>query len=754
MPPISDNLRLLLWIIAGVAGATIAIFSMYLEPHLRYILSSLFSKSKAGRKPRRVPFVFWLFYFISIVVSILSTAIASTAGSSPISQTKPTPVIVTVVITTTPFPTPSFTATPNFTETPTPTLTPSPVVSETPLPTPTLTWLEETYQEKRVDSLFGVITAIVGIIFAYSIGVCALLLVAWKKGSTVFSRSWLTKLASKPLLISPGIGKWALFLGYKKRLQNQPDVARASTKFFGVPGIDSGGNNILPDSSGMALIESIAKSLDFQKPVLVEAKGGGGKTTLLARWSHLALNNGLPVQFKGYQPIFITPAYYTGNLIDSIASVLRERDGVAIDKDMAQAQLESGKYLILFDGVSEIIGDQNKGLQEILRVARNADYRNCRFIITTRPGLIIPLELNVFRLQPLSADVVLQFLPLYRLDKDQEYQVKKQLSLFGEKPIEPLLFSMIIEQGRNDKLSSTRSQLYERFFRKQLRVTTDTIWEGWRTVLGEFAKWFMLETGRRGMGVIHETLIDKISSKPGDQNTNSLFERIKKYYQLPVESELNLLEKLQASAVFQRSKRWQFAHDTYEEYFAACYIISYLTNSDKLPSLGLWTINDAQSLSFVGVIEFIKEMADEETLKLLLDSSLPALWKSILETQSEGQDISRESGVVDKDEPLSLHIAIQAWEKGEITKERYIEAQQWNSWQKWNYLKQEVGWQELRAYQSQEYGIVPFIKNVLKLELTALTRFKSDTDLTQEEKEYKRKLISLLEIKKNKSTQE
>jgi hypothetical protein len=524
--------------------------------------------------------------------------------------------------------------------TPTSPPTQMPILLPTPTPfllSPTLIpyWLYEIYQEKRGNSLFWVLTSIFSILFVYFVGVGALIISAWKKGSALFSRSWLTKLASKPLLISPGIGKWALFLGYRKRLQNQSDVLRASTKFFGVPGIEPDGKNILPDSTGIALIQSIAKSLDFQQPALIEAKGGGGKTTLLARWSYLALNNGLPAQFKGYKPIFITPAYYADNLIDSIASVLRERDGVAIDKDMVQAQLETGKYLVLFDGVSEIIGDQNKGLQEILRATRNADYRNCRFIITTRPGLTIPSEIKVFRLQPLSAEIVLQFLPLYQLDREQEFQVKKQLSLFGKKPIEPLLFNMIIEQGRNDILSPTRSQLYERFFRRQLRVTTDTMWEGWRTILGEFARWFVLETGRRGVGKIHETLVDQISMKPGDQNTSSLLERGKKYYQLPVENELYLLEKLQASAVFQRGKRWQFAHDTYEEYFVACYISSYLTIHEKLPNLDLWTINDDQILSFVGVIEFLKEMADDELMKILLNAGLPVLWLETLMTQAK-----------------------------------------------------------------------------------------------------------------------
>ena len=574
---------------------------------------------------------------------VVTPSDTSTATVSPTVTRTPSPGTPSLVVT--PSDTPSATVSPTFSATVSPTVTSTPAETRTATPSPTSTvsptptrhWIIEIYEENRNNSIFWIFTTSLGIISTYIIGVGALLVSAWRVGSTVFSRSWLTKLASRSLLAVPGLGRWALFIGYGNRLSKQQDVHRAASGYFGLPAVDPTGAGIF-DSSGNALHEEIAKSLDDQKPVLVLAKGGGGKTTLLARWSFLALQNGLPAGLQDFKPIFVTPAYYNGSLIDAIASVLRERDRVAVDQNVTQAQLESGKFLVLVDGVSEIESDQNKGLQEILRTAQKADYRNCRFLITTRPGLNIPPEISVFQLQPLSSEVVLGLLHLYQLDTEQEFLIRGQLKLFGAKPIEPLLFSMILDQGKSAQVSRTRSLLYEKYFRRLLRVNNDTLWEGWNVILGEFANWFTIETGHRGLGMMHEGLIDKIAGRSGNAMADNLLQRTKGYYGLDLENELDLLETLRASGIMLRTRRWRFAHDTFEEYFAACYIISYITRYEKLPDLSKWTNSDAQIQSFMAIIEFIKEMADEEILKILLDSGLPALWLEVLSSAETRED--------------------------------------------------------------------------------------------------------------------
>jgi len=67
----------------------------------------------------------------------------------------------------------------------------------------------------------------------------------------------------------------------------------------------------------------------------------------------------------------------------------------------------------------------------------------------------------------------------------------------SNRPIEPLLLVMALEQGSAENVSSTRAQLYERYFRRLLRVENNQIaWEGWRTALEELANWFLINTGK------------------------------------------------------------------------------------------------------------------------------------------------------------------------------------------------------------------------------------------------------------------
>jgi hypothetical protein len=99
-----------------------------------------------------------------------------------------------------------------------------------------------------------------------------------------------------------------------------------------------------------------------------------------------------------------------------------------------------------------------------------------------------------------------------------------------------------------------------------------------------------------------------------------------------------------------------------------------------------------------------------------------------------------------RNKTLSLDAAIQAREEGIISQERYVEAQQWNSWHKWVDLQQDTGWRELKVHRAKESGLVPAIRVAIEMEL-ARFRGKTDTDLSKKEKEYKEKLISLLEMK-------
>ncbi len=99
---------------------------------------------------------------------------------------------------------------------------------------------------------------------------------------------------------------------------------------------------------------------------------------------------------------------------------------------------------------------------------------------------------------------------------------------------------------------------------------------------------------------------------------------------------------------------------------------------------------------------------------------------------------------------LDLNKAIQERDQEHITQERYVESQQWHSWHKWIHLNDITGWHELKEHATYENGLMPSVRAQIDMELTKLQRKKDE--LSANEKDFKKKLTSLLEIKPRENT--
>ena len=487
--------------------------------------------------------------------------------------------------------------------------------------------LAEYYQEYHQRIWFWPLSVLGTFFTAYILGMAVLLLLARQRGSMVFSRTWLISVAAKPLLIAPGLGRHVLFLGYKQRLVNLKAIREVSTDYFGLPSEDATGL-IPPDSTGKQLHDRIAQALGPQQPVLLVGKGGAGKSTVLSRLTYLALEDRLPHPLQGFIPLLIPASYYIQTLTQAIADTLRARDGVAVTEEIVKAQLQSGRFLILFDGVSEVTTPKQT-LTEIIRTAQHSDYRSCRFIISTRPLDSVPKGVHIFQLHPLTFDIISDLLTHSKLEIAHRNHVLRQLQYFGEKPIAPLLFSMIMEGHEDQHISSTRSQVYERYFRELLGVREDdTLWSGWQKALETLALHTLINTGRRGVGLPHENLMNLIGENTvSSQRIQSLPSELYRLYRLQVKDELDLLNQLVAAGLLHGGRRWRFAHDTFEEFFGASYIVSYLDSNEKFPSLNKWKESKEQEQAFCDVIEFVQEILDFASQERLTTIDLPQRWK-------------------------------------------------------------------------------------------------------------------------------
>lgn len=518
-------------------------------------------------------------------------------------------------------------------------------VTETSIPQATapanLNIITKVVQENSGKFILGIITAAGSAVAVYILSILAISLSRSRAGSSYFARTWLTGLVARTSRIAPGATKKMLFRGYTKKLLSESEISRVIDDYFGLPALDPENNIIAPDDVGESLHNAIAEALGEQKPVIITGNAGAGKSTLLARLVYLGLNNKLPDSLKGYQPILVYSHDYEGNLINAIAETLSGRYDLPINNEITQSMLEAGNYLILFDGVSEIGGDQAQGLQEIMRMARHAGYKNNRFLVTSRPSFTFPADVKKFMLQPLTIDIIQKILDRDPQKRKQKKQFDIQLTAFGMNTIEPLLFSMMVTQG---EITYSRSQLYELYFCRKMKVTiNDSAWDGWRIVLEELAKWFMLDSGRRGIGMPHEKLLSLIAAD-GDAN---LVKRLAKYGVSAVKSELELLERLKAAGLLSGQRRWRFAQDTFEEFFSASYIISQLVNFERFPDLTLWLEGEEKQHSFLGAIGFVKEIAKEMSekkqehipLNILSETNLPAIWhEAIFSPQPKGNE--------------------------------------------------------------------------------------------------------------------
>ncbi len=98
---------------------------------------------------------------------------------------------------------------------------------------------------------------------------------------------------------------------------------------------------------------------------------------------------------------------------------------------------------------------------------------------------------------------------------------------------------------------------------------------------------------------------------------------------------------------------------------------------------------------------------------------------------------------------LSLDVAIQARERGEITEAKLIESQQWHSWVKWKHLKDENGWQELKASKENGEQLTFAVHAAIESDLVEMRKRTSITEQSDDEKEYERRLRILLKKHKH-----
>jgi formylglycine-generating enzyme required for sulfatase activity len=462
----------------------------------------------------------------------------------------------------------------------------------------------------------------------YILGILALVLYAWKRGSIV-SRGSLLSLASKPLLALPPLGKWFMFIGYESRFLKEKVIQQAGQS-FDLPAEGPGGQSIDP-AKGKTVTDAIARELQKSRSVLVVGKGGAGKTTLLRRIAQMSLTNSNHASLDGYRPVLVTVRDPKDSPLKLITDSLVSR-GVLASEDIVREQLDAGKFLVLFDQSDVNSEAKRKQFREIAdfanSFANSSDASNNLFVIACRPHRTMPEGVPVFELQPLTAQYISELLTRPEFDKKREAVVKAQLEYFDDQPLQPLLFSIIAQADSGSV--PTLSNIYDRYFRALLPEGTDSYAiNGWHDVARILAHCMMLDTGNPGFGMGQTPLIDYL-------NDENILERVRQRHGLKeIEDNLDLLDAFGGMGILKNDEsHWSFADDKLEQYFAASYLVDHLRQRKSWPALDEWTRSSKSQKSFLNVLRFVKEMLKQPPPETVL-AEIPWLWKRHLKGEPE-----------------------------------------------------------------------------------------------------------------------
>jgi hypothetical protein len=497
-----------------------------------------------------------------------------------------------------------------------------------------LFYLLQRYQHDYSDRLwFWPITVLGGFAGAYLIGIGCLLLMLAIEMPPLVGRSWLLTLIAKPLTISPPLGRWALFLGYRRRLHKTPSLVAVRRTYFGLSARLPDQTQTAPDSSGQVLHAHILKQLNQRNCLFLVGRPGTGKTSVLSKLALLAGENGSLYPLNKLRAILIPSEFYKGNLVEAASRVLLERYRIPLDsKEMLTGQVEFGKLLFLFDGLSEVSTDRNDAASEIVHAAGLPEFQKSFFIITSRFFEGLP-EVPRIELLPLTQEAIRDvYLPSYQLAPAKEEAVLRQVAQFGrDTAIDALLFAMIISAAQSQATSMTRSQLYERYFRQALNVASeekDSEWLGWKYLLECIGGWFSLTRGVRARGMSHFELMDLLLGKdPGRGAGEEMAPKLRQYYGIKEREEIDLLRRLSSAGILTKAKYWRFSHDSFEEYFCAQRIITLMEQTNEIPDLHLWFRN---ADDFVDIVRYFRESAPSEIeVKFFSQQGLPAAWTSL-----------------------------------------------------------------------------------------------------------------------------
>lgn len=164
---------------------------------------------------------------------------------------------------------------------------------------------------------------------------------------------------------------------------------------------------------------SIELALSKSKRLLLTGQAGSGKTTILQWLAVRAARKDFPqllISWNSYEPFFVPLRRYVDEKLPSPSQFV-ESIGRHIATEMpagwVEHKLSTGSALVLIDGIDELPAQKHDTVKQWVN-ALVADYPECAYIVTTRPGAVADgwlatSEFSSAVLAPMTSGAVQEF---------------------------------------------------------------------------------------------------------------------------------------------------------------------------------------------------------------------------------------------------------------------------------------------------------------------------------------------------------
>lgn len=316
--------------------------------------------------------------------------------------------------------------------------------------------------------------------------------------------------------------------------------------------------SVQPKKSSKEAI-SYNKILEDDQSVIVLSKPGGGKTYLLHMLMLEIIEN--PQVSIGKVPIYLkAKEWYRGfeKVVEGIRNELKYYLPDIKDEQIIE-DLKAGKYILLIDGLDEVINNKDLFIREIRRVSQ---FEKTKIIMTCRQQNYhneFYKILTEYNLKALSDTQIQEYIETVFGEKvhfGHIHELKKQLKDLIENPLFLYMTAHIMKEATNKVIPKNKSELYEMFisYIMQERLLKDGTYlemafefDLKEEILMEFA---YLNFRENNNSVKLRDIVDERID--GQEN----FYTIKK-------------EILQTGLLVEERNRIEFFHPSIEEYFVA-----------------------------------------------------------------------------------------------------------------------------------------------------------------------------------------